>query len=140
MKVNIDDSKEEIRRKRESIWKSRYENVTLDVEPDQGVKGNIVEYCFHQGDFIGNSLVNNSVGLDFHDAKDWREVKKILKTCIEYAKVGKIYNEIVCIEKVWHIERESNWENWSGYCNLFHLKDFEAAWGGIVSKEGVVLG
>jgi len=129
MKVNIDDSKEEIRRKRESIWKSQYENVTLDVEPNVGVKGNIIEYCFHQGDYKNY----NTVGVDFHDAKDWREVKKILKTCIEYAKVGKIYEEIICIEKVWHIERESKWENWSGYCNLFHLSDFEA-W------EGVVIG
>tara|TARA_R110002012_G_scaffold55020_1_gene140570 strand:- start:645 stop:974 length:330 start_codon:yes stop_codon:yes gene_type:complete len=106
---------------------NEHKNITLDVEPNVGVKGNIVEYCFHQGDYKNW----NTVGLDFLDAKDWREVKKILKTCIEYAKVGKIYNEIVSIEKVWHIERETKWENWSGYCNLFHLKHFET-WEGVV--------
>jgi hypothetical protein len=102
---------------------SKYKNVTLNVEPDYGFKTNYAEYCFHQGDYK-NWL---TVGLDFMDAKDWREVKKILKTCIEYAKVGKIYEEIICIEKVWHTDEDG----WEGTAKLFHISDFET-WEGVV--------
>tara|TARA_R110000824_G_scaffold77952_2_gene196957 strand:+ start:21546 stop:21908 length:363 start_codon:yes stop_codon:yes gene_type:complete len=104
-------------------WKLKYENVTLDVYPDNGDQTRYIEYCFHQGDHKDW----NTVGLDFIAGKDWREVKKILKTCIEYAKEGKIYEEILCIEKVWHgVE-----DGWEGHSNLFNLKDFKT-WEGVV--------
>jgi len=102
----------------------RYKELTLNVQPDYGYKTNYVEYCFHQGDHKDW----NTVGLDFIEGKDWREVKNMLNKCIEYAKEGKIYNEIICIEKVWQYE---DGDGWAANAILFHLSDFNE-WEGVV--------
>ena len=93
--------------------------ITLDVEPEQGDRGDTVEYCFHY-DHDGSRSTGQD--LNFSDGTEWRGVKKTIALCREHAEKGELYDGIVSIEKVWHDNR--NEETWVGYASLWNWSDY----------------
>ena len=90
----------------------------MNIEPDDGTKGAIIEYCYHYGSDDDRTTGQD---LDFTDGKEWRTVKRDIKLCIEAARKGELHDNIVHIEKVWHGKEED--ESWLGYGSVFWWKD-----------------
>tara|TARA_R100001443_G_scaffold63406_1_gene73201 strand:- start:1262 stop:1756 length:495 start_codon:yes stop_codon:yes gene_type:complete len=93
--------------------------ITLDVEPTSGERGDTIEYCFHH-DHDGSR--NTGQDLNFSDGTEWRGVKKTIALCREHAERGELYDGIVGIEKVWHDNR--NDEPWVGTASLWNWSDY----------------
>jgi len=88
------------------------EEISLNIDPQSGVKGDTVEYGYHRGDDV-----------DFCDGSEWRQVKKDIALCIAAAKKNELHQEITYIEKIWHNERTE--ESWLGYASLWASKGSE---------------
>ena len=106
--------------------------ITLDVEPDVGMKGNVIEYMYH---YTYDGSRERGEDLNATDASEWREVKKDIVACREAAEKGELHNDIVEIEKVWHdVIKEHHWdsqgystfqeESWVGYTTLWQWSDY----------------
>lgn len=106
--------------------------ITLDVEPDVGMKGNVTEYMYH---YTHDGSRERGEDLHATNASEWREVKKDIVACIEAAEKGELHNDIVEIEKVWHnavkehhfnAQGESHFqeEMWCGTASLFEWADY----------------
>lgn len=95
----------------------------MNIEPDEGVKGDIIEYGYHY-DHDGSRETGQD--LDFVDGKDWRIVKRDIELCIEAARKGELHDDIVHIEKVWH-QSHPHEQSWVGYGSVFWWKDHAPA-------------
>lgn len=106
--------------------------VSLDVEPDEGVKGNVIEYMYH---YTHDGSRARGEDLNPMDASEWREVKKDIVACRKAAEKDELHDDIVEIEKVWHnVIKEHHFnaqgesyfqeEMWCGTASLFEWADY----------------
>lgn len=95
------------------------EKVSLNVEADEGMKGNVTEYMYH---YDCDGTRSRGQDLDATEASDWRRVKKDIVACRKAAEKGELHDDIVEIEKVWH--NVANDEMWCGTTSLFEWTDY----------------
>ena len=122
--MNEDDKKTE--------EKYDYFCVSLDVEVDDGVKGNVIEYMYH---YSHDGTRARGEDMNPMDASEWREVKKDIVACRKAAEKGELHDDIVEIEKVWHnVVKDHHFnaegvshiqeEMWCGTASLFEWANY----------------